>query len=226
MNLDISKNIENVKNNIISACRRASRDPDEIRIIAASKYADFNILKEAYKFGINEFGENKADDLIIKRNLINEDVVWHFIGHLQSNKIKKVVPVVEYIHSIDSIETLKKVDSFASGILKKQKVLLEVNVSFEKSKFGLDPAECKEFIGQALKFKNIKICGLMTMAPLTDNIKTIREVFSGLKNIRNDMNNNFSGLEMKELSMGMTNDYEIAIEEGATMLRIGSAIFQ
>lgn len=221
--------IENLKSDIKDICARAGRDIGDIKIIAASKYTDAQGISEALGLGIKDFAENRADALVEKYSIIGNKATWHFIGHLQSRKAKIVVPIVEYIHSCDSPEIMETINKQASVIGKIQKVLIEVNISGEESKFGLQPERLPGFLGDALEFKNIRICGLMTMAPLSDDQILVRNVFRNLRLLRNktlkELKPYKDELALKELSMGMSNDYKIAIEEGATMIRIGSLIF-
>jgi hypothetical protein len=221
----IISNLNKIKENIRKTCENVSRDPSGIKIIAATKYANPEQIQILIDSGITDSGENKADDLVFKSGIVKGNLIWHFIGHLQSNKIKKVIPIVQYIHSIDNLSTLNKINDFAASIKKIQKILIEVNISNEETKYGIKLNETIDFIKNALKYDNIKICGLMTMAPLTDDFNYIRNIFSTLRNELNKLNNHFKNLNLTELSMGMSNDYKIAVEEGATMLRIGSAIF-
>jgi PLP dependent protein len=221
--------IENLKSDIKEICGRTGRDSNDITIIAASKYTDAQGITEALESGIKNFGENRADALLEKFTLVGNKAVWHFIGHLQSRKAKAVVPIVEYIHSCDSLDIIKEINSHASIIGKLQKVLIEVNISGEESKYGLQPQELPRLIRDASGFKNIRICGLMTMAPLCDDAILIRQVFKNLRLLRDktveEIRGRTGNLTLCELSMGMSNDYKIAIEEGATMVRIGSLIF-
>ncbi|MCL5772104.1 MAG: YggS family pyridoxal phosphate-dependent enzyme [Actinobacteria bacterium] len=221
----IISNLNKIKENIRKACENASRNSFDIKIIAATKYANPEQIQILIDYGITDLGENKADDLVFKSSIVKGNPIWHFIGHLQSNKIKKVVPIVQYIHSIDDLSTLNKINNLATSIKKIQKILIEVNISNEETKYGIKLNETIDFITNALKYDNIKICGLMTMAPLTDDFNYIRNIFSTLRNELNKLNNHFKNLNLTELSMGMSNDYQVAVEEGATMLRIGSAIF-
>lgn len=220
----LKNNIVNLKKDIENTCKKAGRDISKVTIVAATKYASPEQVKLIYKLGINNFGENRAEELKEKYSATGGDAVWHFIGHLQTRKAKKVVPLVEFIHSIDSIKTLGKVDREAKKLQKKQKVLIEVNISGEETKFGINPDYLYTFIEEALNFKNIKIAGLMTMAPLTDDFKLVRGVFRRLRVLRDKAGREF-GIKLTGLSMGMSNDYRIAIEEGATMVRVGSIIF-
>jgi pyridoxal phosphate enzyme (YggS family) len=221
--------IENLKSDIKDICSKSGRDLNDVKIIAASKYTDAQGIIRALELGINDFGENRADALIEKFTLIGNKVTWHFIGHLQSRKAKAVVPVAEYIHSCDSLDIIKEINNQAAAIGKLQKVLIEVNISGEESKYGLQPQELSGLIVNSLAFKNIRICGLMTMAPLCDDTLLIRKVFKDLRLLRDknvkEIRGHNDNVTLNELSMGMSNDYKIAIEEGATMVRIGSLIF-
>lgn len=221
--------IENLKSDIKDICSRAGRDADDIKIIAASKYTDARGITEALKLGIKDFGENRTDALAEKYAIVGNKVTWHFIGHLQSRKVKVAVSIAEYIHSCDSLEIIKAINNRAEAIGKVQKILLEINISKEESKYGLQPKELPVLFRNALEFKNISICGLMTMAPLCDDEVLIRKVFMDLRLLRDktvkEIRDCTDNITLKELSMGMSNDYKIAIEEGATMVRIGSLIF-
>jgi len=205
-------------------CGKVGRDPEEIVLVVASKYATPEQLKVLIPCGLIDVGENRATDLIIKKEAVGGNIRWHFIGHLQSNKAKKVVGDVVLIHSLDSIELAAEVDRRTGVIGKVQDVLLQVNISGEKSKFGFDEAEVVGVMPQVSMFKNVNVTGLMTIAPLIDDSEIIRKIFKRLKAMKEELNiMGFSNI--KNLSMGMSNDYEIAIEEGATMIRVGSAIF-
>jgi len=220
------KNIEEVKKNIKRACKKVGRDPGEVLLIAASKYADPKGISEVFELGIKDFGENRAQDLIAKDSELEKSPRWHFIGHLQKNKVNKVVPLVEYIHSIDKVSTLEAVDKAAVSASKKQKILIEVNLSGEKSKYGLSEDSLKGFLEYCKSLLNVKICGLMTVAPYIDDRKALREIFKDMKKLICEVRKDTGMKDMSELSMGMSNDYDIAIEEGATMVRVGSSIFK
>ncbi|MBM3706280.1 MAG: YggS family pyridoxal phosphate-dependent enzyme [Actinobacteria bacterium] len=223
---DHKTNIECLRQRIVSVCSRISRNPEEIRIIAASKYADPGQILEVSNLGISEFGENRAEELKEKYEIVQDRVIWHFFGHLQTRKIRFVVPIVEYIHSIDSMHTLEKVNREAFLIGKIQKILMEVNVSGETTKYGMQTDEVEFFLQKSGNYNNIRIEGFMTLAPLTDDRRILSEVFSKLLEILNKSKEKYPGLKLKELSMGMSNDFETAIENGATMVRIGSLIFK
>jgi pyridoxal phosphate enzyme (YggS family) len=223
--LKIRENLSDIRKNIGIACKKSGRDKDSIKLVVASKYADIVKMKKIYELGIREFGENRANDLLQKSEEMEKDITWHFIGHLQTNKIKKVIPIAEYVHSVDNINTLKEVDYFCKKINKKQNILIEINLSEEDTKYGLKPNDVNIFFQDAVKYNNVKIIGLMTIAPNTNNEEKIRKAFRSLRIIKEKLEIEYEFLELKELSMGMSNDYMIAIEEGSTILRIGSAVF-
>lgn len=212
--MSIKNNIRKIKETL----------PHHVRLIAVSKTKPIEDILEAYHTGHRDFGENKAQDMSEKHPLLPQDIRWHFIGHLQTNKVKYVIEPAEFIHSVDSVKLAAEINKRANNINKVQKVLLEINTSDEEAKFGLteekDIIEVIEFCNSC---ENVDLQGLMTMAPFTDDEKVIRDCFIKLRNTKESLNQ--KGYNLKELSMGMTNDYEIAIEEGATMIRVGTAIF-
>jgi len=215
-------NIDGLKKKIGQICKNIGRNPREITIIAATKYADAKSVDIIRELGIMDLGENRADELTRKSMHVDKEARWHFIGHLQSRKARDVVPIVEYIHSIDSIRILEKVSSEAKKNSKIQKVLIEVNISGEESRYGLGIDNVVDFIIKAEKIDNIELKGLMTMAPYTDDMEYIRKIFKRLRLLKEKVGSQL----FSELSMGMSNDFSIAIEEGATMIRIGSTIFK
>jgi len=222
----LKKNINNLKIEIDKVCKRIGRSTKDILVVAATKYASAEQIELISGLGLRNFGENRADQLEEKYGMVGKDSIWHFIGHLQSRKAKMVVPLVEFIHSIDEISTLIKVDCEAKKISKIQKLLIEVNISGEETKYGINPKNLHIFLKEALNYKNIKVVGLMTIAPLTDDFKLIRGIFRRLRILRDKSGKDFSNMDLTELSMGMSNDYLVAIEEGATMIRVGSIIFK
>jgi pyridoxal phosphate enzyme (YggS family) len=222
----LRENIKYLKKEIYNTCMEAGRDVDDITIIAATKYASAEQVRLLSGLGVGDFGENRAEELKEKYDMAGKNSVWHFIGHLQSRKVKIVVPRVEFIHSIDKISTLSKVDDESKKHDKIQKLLIELNISREETKYGMDPRDIFCFIDKALSYRNTKIVGLMTLAPLTDDHELIREIFRRLRILKDDLNKDFKDIKLTELSMGMSNDFKIAIEEGATMIRIGSMIFK
>lgn len=223
--LKIKENIDKLNKEINTVCAGINRNPDGITIVAAAKYADIPTIEAVSGLGIDNFGENRADDLVKKVNSTGR-AVWHFIGHLQSRKAKIIVPLVEYIHSIDKVSTLEKVDREALKNDKVQKILIEVNVSGEETKYGIRPDEVSGFIKRASSFENIEIKGFMAMAPFTSDMGLVRSVFRDLRVLKERSGKEFKSLSLTELSMGMSNDFRIAIEEGATMIRVGSLIFK
>lgn len=220
----IAENLQIIKEKIAKTCNFCGRSPEEITLIAVSKTRPAEEIKELYEAGQLNFGENKAQELKLKAESLSLPIKWHMIGHLQTNKVKYVAGQAEYIHSVDSVKLAEEINSRAAKLNIVQKVLLEVNTSGEESKFGLND---KNDILSIAKFcadsGSLKLCGLMTMAPYTDDGKVIRDCFKGTKSLFDMLKR--EGFPVTELSMGMTNDFEIAIEEGATMIRIGTAIF-
>jgi pyridoxal phosphate enzyme (YggS family) len=220
----IATNLQTLRDRINEKCTACNREPEEIKLIAVSKFFGIDAINEANSLGITDFGENKAQELRDKYELIGGKVTWHFIGTLQRNKVKYAIKASEFIHSVDSVQLVEEINKQAQKKDKLQKILIEVKTSEEKSKAGVDEQnEILKLAEFCTEKPNLKLIGLMTMAPFTDDEKKIRKSFSDLRKLKDKLNN--QGFDLKELSMGMTNDFEIAIEEGTTMLRIGSAIF-
>ncbi len=220
----ILENFKKVEEKIAVSCFNCGRKSSEISLIAVTKTQPIETIEEALKAGIKDLGENKAQELRDKSDLISGDFRWHFIGHLQTNKVKYVIKAADLIHAVDSIKLANEINQKAGQINKKQKVLLEIKTSDEATKFGLrnekEIFNAAEFCAQC---SNIDLVGLMTMAPYVSDEKVIRQCFITLRETKEKLNR--AGFRLTELSMGMTNDFKIAIEEGATMLRIGTAIF-
>ncbi|KAF0153592.1 MAG: pyridoxal phosphate enzyme YggS family [Ignavibacteria bacterium] len=220
----IAENLKKVEEKIAESCLKSGRERTEIKLIAVSKTQPTELIKETLNCGVIHLGENKAKELRDKAEILTGDFVWHFIGHLQTNKVKYVINEAEFIHSVDSIKLAEEINSKAEKLGKKQKVLLEIKTSDEATKFGL---ESEKEIFETAEFcfsqNSLELCGLMTMAAYTDNEKIVRRCFSRLRGTIEKIN--ARGIAISELSMGMTNDFEWAIEEGATMIRIGTAIF-
>lgn len=220
----IAKNLHIINEKIAQKCSFCGRNPDEITLIAVTKTQPIEAIIDVLNAGIVDFGENKAQELKSKAEAFTSPVRWHYIGHLQTNKVKYVIDHAEYIHSVDSIKLAEEINLRAEKIGKIQKILLEVNVSGEDAKFGLrNKNDILSITNFCRNSGSLKLCGLMTMAPYTDDLEVIRDCFRKTKEMFYWLNE--EGLKLEHLSMGMTNDYEIAIEEGATMLRIGTAIF-
>jgi len=220
----IAENIKHLRARIAAKCAEFKRNPQEIRLIAVSKFFGVDAISEANRLGITDFGENKAQELRDKYEILGDKVTWHFIGTLQRNKVKYAVKAATFIHSVDSVALADEINKEAKKLNKAQKILLEVKTSSEETKSGLsDDEDVLNLVRHCASLPNIELVGLMTMAAFTEDEKIIRKSFADLRNLKDKINKN--GFDLRELSMGMTNDYEIAIEEGATMLRIGSAIF-
>ena len=220
----IAENLAILRQKIDETCKRSGRNPDEVKLIAVSKYFGIASIVDAKNCGLTDFGENRAQELTLKFEKLRNDVTWHFIGTLQTNKVKYVVNSSELIHSVDSLELVEEINKRAEKIGKIQKILFEVKTSEEETKSGLETeTEVLNLVKRCSELKNLELKGLMTMAPLTDDTNIIRKSFRDLRNLKDRINN--KGYNLTELSMGMTSDFEIAIEEGATMIRVGSAIF-
>ncbi|MGE5614148.1 MAG: YggS family pyridoxal phosphate-dependent enzyme [Bacillota bacterium] len=208
------------------AAERAGRNPGDVKIVAVSKTVEPARIKKAIECGITDFGENRVQELCEKYDIINEDCNWHLIGHLQTNKVKYIVDKVSLIHSLDRMELAAEMQKRAEKAGKILDVLVQVNVSGEKTKFGIDPDEAVKFVREVSKMGNIRIRGLMTIAPEVQNPEDIRWVFTGLRKLLIDIKEeNIDNIDMEYLSMGMSNDFEVAIEEGANIVRIGTALF-
>lgn len=224
--MSIKRNLEILQSKIEKAAIKVGTNPDDIILVAASKYADIEMIMEAKKAGINIFGENKAQDFCQKYKILNGEINWHFIGHLQRNKVKYIVGKVDLIQSLDSYRLALEIDKRANktGII--QKALVEVNISGEKSKTGIKSQKLEKFISDTSNLANLKVCGLMVMAPYTDDKILIRNIFSKGRIVFDSIKKTvIQNMNFQILSMGMTNDFDIGIEEGSNMIRIGSAIF-
>ena len=222
----VKENLSQVEARIGAACRRAGRNREEVQLIAVSKTKPVEMLQEAYDAGARFFGENKPQEIREKFPLLPADIKWHMIGHLQRNKIKYIIDKVCMIHSVDSVRLAEAIDAEAArhGIV--MPVLVEVNMAREESKDGIAPEEAECFIRQISALKHICVQGLMTIAPYTDNPEDNRIHFRNLRKLYVDIKEkNIDNVVMCNLSMGMTGDYEVAIEEGATMVRVGTGIF-
>ena len=223
----VAENLEQVRKNIELACKEAGRDPKEVTLISVSKTKPVSMLQEAYDAGSRDFGENKVQEIRDKYANISWPVRWHLIGHLQTNKIKYIVDKVALIHAVDSVKLAQAIDKEAvKHNVKEVPILIQVNFAHEDTKFGLDPKDVEDVIKEISKLEYVKIKGLMQIAPFLDDPEDNRKYFRAMKQLSVDIKNkNFDNVDMSILSMGMTNDYEIAVEEGATMIRVGTAIF-
>ncbi|WP_174733851.1 YggS family pyridoxal phosphate-dependent enzyme [Mesobacillus harenae] len=220
--MEVSENLRYIKSQIESACERSGRNPEEITIIAVTKYVDADRTQEAVKAGITHLGENRDEGLLAKWEILKDKPVWHFIGTLQSRKVKNVINKIDYLHSLDRFSLAKEINKRTEKPLK---CLVQVNVSGEESKHGIEPSKVLDFIKSLEGFKNIRVSGLMTMAPHIEDEEALRECFRSLKKIQSEVQElNLVYAPCKELSMGMSNDFGVAVEEGATMIRIGTAL--
>ena len=222
----VLENYREVEARVRKACERSGRDRREVTLIAVSKTKPVSMIREAMEAGAKVFGENKVQELCEKYEMLPKDLHWHMIGHLQRNKVKYVVDKAELIHSVDSLRLAEEISKEA---MKKQvtvKILIEINVAEEESKYGVRLEEAEELIRAAALLPNICICGLMTIAPCVEDPEENRPIFRSLKKLAVDIKmKNIDNVHMGVLSMGMTGDYEVAIEEGATMVRVGTGIF-
>lgn len=223
--MGIAQNLETIKKNIETACNNKGRNSKEVKIIAVTKTRTPEEINEAVSLGICDIGENRVQELMEKYDKVSGDVRWHIIGTLQSNKVKYIADKVYMIHSVDSVKLAREINNRCEKIGKVMNILVEVN-SGEENKGGIKYDEVHSFIKEIMNFKNISVRGLMTMAPLGASEEILRNVFSDLYNLSVDIaNKKYDNVYMEELSMGMSNDYTIAIEEGATMIRPGRSLF-
>lgn len=222
----IREKLEYVRETIRAAEKEAGREPGEVTLIAVSKTKPVSMIEEAYACGCRDFGENKVQELCEKYEALPEELHWHMIGHLQRNKVKYVVDKAEYIHSVDSLRLAEEISKEALKRNIQAKILIEVNVAGEESKFGVSMEDTEDLIRAIAGLPNICIEGLMTIAPYVENPEENRPIFRSLKKLAVDIKmKNIDNVHMGVLSMGMTGDYEVAIEEGATMVRVGTGIF-
>lgn len=222
----LKDNYEAVKNNIEQACMRSNRDLSEVTLIAVSKTKPVSMLQEIYDAGARDFGENKVQELCQKYEELPQDIRWHMIGHLQRNKVKQVVGKAALIHSVDSYRLAQEISLQAQKQNITVPILIEVNIAKEESKFGIAKEDTIQLVEEIAELPNLTIQGLMTIAPFVDDPEDNRLYFREIKQLSVDIKNkNIDNVTMDVLSMGMTNDYEVAIEEGATIVRVGTGIF-
>lgn len=222
----IAEKLKRVQERMSSACARCSRSPDSVRLVAVSKTIAPERIQEAIASGVGILGENYMQEARQKIELIGKPVSWHFIGHLQSNKAKYAVDLFDMIHSVDSLHLAESISSEARKKNKTIPILIQVNISGEESKHGLNPQTTLQLIQDAAKLQNLSIKGLMTMPPLSENPENSRPYFNALRNLRDMLAAKLpENVDLHELSMGMSSDFEVAIEEGATLVRIGTSIF-
>lgn len=219
-------NLKKVEENICKACAKAGRDRSEVTLIAVSKTKPVEMLEIVYEQGTRDFGENKVQELCDKIEVLPADIRWHMIGHLQTNKVKYIVGKTALIHSVDSLHLAEEIEKQAAKKNVQVSVLVEVNIAGEDSKFGIHKDEAIELVRQISKLPHIQIEGLMTIAPFVENAEDNRLFFHQINELSVDIKEqNIDNVRMDVLSMGMTGDYMVAIEEGATMVRVGTGIF-
>ena len=222
----VTENLKEVRKKIEEACRTAGRDPDEVTLIAVSKTKPVSLLQEAYDAGARCFGENKVQEIMDKYPQLPSDIQWHMIGHLQRNKVKYIVDKAALIHSVDSLRLAQTIEEEAAKHNIRVPILIEVNVAEEETKFGLKTEEVLPLVQAVSAFPHAEIRGLMTIAPYVNDPEDNRGIFRELKKLSVDIAaKNINNVTMSVLSMGMTGDYEVAVQEGATMVRVGTGIF-
>lgn len=226
MNNSVEQNISAVRERVGEAARRSGRDPSAVRLMAVTKTVDDERIREAIAAGVHLIGENYVQEAQRKIPLLGEGLEWHMIGHLQTNKVKYVVNLFDWIHSVDRLELARELDKRAGQNHRRLNILMEVNVSGEESKNGAAPSQVLELVRQVSILPNLSVRGLMTMPPYSDHPEDSRPYFIALCKLRDEIASAaIPGVSMHELSMGMTGDFEVAIEEGATIIRVGRAIF-
>jgi len=222
----IKNNLEIINEKIKKAALKVERNPEEIKLVAVTKTATIEQIEEAIKAGVKIIGENKVQEAKEKYQIITADIEWHLVGHLQTNKVKYAVEIFDCIHSVDSIKLAEEIDKRSLQFGKTTNVLVEVNVSGEETKCGIKPEEVEPFLKEISKFSRIRVRGLMTIAPIVEDKEEVRPYFRRLRELSKEIKSkNIKNVKMDYLSMGMSEDFEIAIEEGANMVRIGRGIF-
>ncbi len=222
----IKENLQQVEANIDAACKRAKRDRNEVTLIAVSKTKPIEMLQEVYDTNIRHFGENKVQEMCDKYEQLPKDIQWHMIGHLQTNKVKYLIGKTCLIHSVDSYKLAMEIEKQAAKHDKIIDILIEVNIANEVTKFGLAKEEVISLVRDISQLKHLRIMGLMTIAPYVENAEDNRLYFRQIKQLSVDIDKqNIDNVSMNVLSMGMSGDYEVAIEEGATLVRVGTSIF-
>lgn len=222
----LTERLQSVEENIKKACEKAGRKREEVTLIAVSKTKPVEMLQEVYDAGIREFGENKVQEMCDKMEVLPKDIHWHMIGHLQTNKVKYIIGKTALIHSVDSLHLAQEISKQAVKHDVTCDILIEVNIANEETKFGIDAADTIQLVKEIAALPNLSIKGLMTIAPFVENPEDNRLYFRQIRQLSVDiMKENIDNVCMDVLSMGMTGDYMVAIEEGATMVRVGTGIF-
>ncbi len=242
MRRKLSENYKRVRERIAQSCQRAGRRPEDIRLVAVTKMVESDVIRMAVEMGMEDLGESRVQELVKRAGMLNEHLTrrrkldpdsapaeprWHMIGHLQRNKVRPLLPWAHTIHSLDSLRLAEDISAEAARIGRTYPVLIEVNVAGEKSKFGIAVGAVPHLAEHIIELPGIRVVGLMTMAPLDDDPEASRPHFARLREVFEDMKSErVVGPEFRELSMGMSGDFEVAIEEGATMIRVGRALFE
>lgn len=222
----MEQNIAQVRQNIAQAAKKVGRNPEDILLLAVSKTKPVEQIKEAVSYGLTSLGENKVQEIMDKYEPMGEGIHWHLIGHLQTNKVKYIIDKVDMIHSVESIRLAEEIEKRAAAKNKVMDILVEINIAQEESKFGIPVNEVESFLQELSKFSHIRIRGLMTVAPFVENPEENRLYFRKMRELLVDINTKkIDNINMDVLSMGMTGDYMVAIEEGATIVRVGTGIF-
>ncbi len=222
----ISENVAGVRSRMEGACRRAGRADGAVRLVAVTKTVDVDVVRILNSLGLKEFGENRVPELVRKSEALADiGATWHMIGHLQRNKVKDLLPHSRIVHSVESAELAEVLSRRAAGLGIEVEALIEVNVAGEEAKYGVAPGEAGALAEKIAGLPSLRLRGLMTMAPIAENPETVRPVFARLRELATQISRHLPPGAMAELSMGMTQDFEVAIEEGATIVRIGSALF-
>lgn len=223
--MSLQENLNRVKQRINAASVRAGRNPAEIKLVAVTKTIPAEIIKEALDLGVTRLGENRVQELLVKQPVLDHNIEWHFIGHLQTNKVSKVIGKVSLIHSLDRWPLAEAISRAACEAGISVRTLIQVNVAGEAAKYGLAPPEVEDFAREVLVLPRLEVCGLMTIAPLCDDPEEVRFVFRQTRELAQSLKGSIQGISMDILSMGMTGDFEVALEEGANVLRLGTALF-
>jgi len=223
--MDIKESLTRVNERIIAACQRVNRDPNEINLVAVTKYVSLETTKAVLNEGVQNIAESKVQNALPKWEELNGQATWHFIGHLQTNKVKDIIGKFSYIHSLDRESLALEIEKRGRQNQVVTNCFIQVNISGEKTKYGLEPNQVLEFVKKTSKMKYIKICGFMTMAPYEMDSEQTRPIFRRLRQLRDECNQlKIPHVHIEHLSMGMSNDFEVAIEEGATFIRLGSVL--
>lgn len=223
--LSVLENLNRVRERMNAAACRAGRDPGGIKLVAVTKTVPVAIIKEALSGEITCLGENRVQEFLQKYPQLPPELEWHFIGHLQTNKVKKIIGKINLIHSLDRWPLAEEIHRAACEAGRVVRVLVQVNAAGEETKYGLSLAEAEDFVAEASRLSGLEVCGLMTIAPWCKNPEEVRPIFRQVRELARRMGDRVQGVKLEILSMGMTGDFEVALEEGANILRIGTAIF-